>query len=66
MSVKHKESAAKRWAKTTPEERKRLGALHAATLKKYWANITPEERSRRGRHAALIRHGKRPATTNIS
>lgn len=58
MSVKHQESATKRWAKTTPAERKRLGMLHSEALKKYWATITPEERSRRAAHAANTRHGQ--------
>lgn len=58
MSVKHQESAKKRWAKTGTEERKRLGKLHRAALKKYWATVTPEERTKRGKHAANIRHGK--------
>lgn len=58
MSAKHKESALRRWAHTSPEERKRLGNLHRQTLKKYWSTVTPEQRSARGRHAALVRHGK--------
>lgn len=58
MSVKHQESAKRRWATTTVEERARLGGLHSEALKAYWATITPEERSRRAAHAANTRHGK--------
>lgn len=63
MSVKHQQSAAARWATTTPEERARLGKLHSEALKKYWATITPEERSRRAAHAANTRHGKSTSTS---
>lgn len=58
MSVKHKESAKKRWAKTTTEERVRLGKLHSAALRAYWATRTPKQRSEHAAHAANARHGK--------
>lgn len=59
MSDKASVASRARWAKTSPEERARVGALHRQAMKKWWATLSDAEKSARGKHMATQKYAKK-------